>query len=211
MERFKTPLLIVLAFVGGSLVSLATTLVLANGSDPNQIHSCVKNNTLLNGANVRIVGINVNCANNETPVNWPATASTGGGSGALGTLGVSIMCNGCDLSYLGNKFKGNDFTNAYAPNIVLASTDISGVIFKGSHMQQSSFNDSNLSNADFTSAILYQSFFQNTNLTNVNFTNADLTGSDLNTATLTGVTWSNTTCPDGTNSNSHGNTCISHL
>ena len=30
-------------------------------------------------------------------------------------------------------------------------------------------------------------------------------------ATLTGVHWSNTTCPDGTNSDNDGNTCVGHL
>jgi hypothetical protein len=33
----------------------------------------------------------------------------------------------------------------------------------------------------------------------------------LTGATLTGITWAQTTCPDGTNSNTNGYTCIGHL
>ena len=54
------------------------------------------------------------------------------------------------------------------------------------------------------------------NLTGANLKGANLTGANLTRATLTGanlsgVTWSNTTCPDGTNSNNNGGTCLGHL
>ena len=48
-------------------------------------------------------------------------------------------------------------------------------------------------------------------LPDANLTGANLTGATLAGATLTGVTWSNTTCPDGTNSNNDGDTCINNL
>ena len=48
-------------------------------------------------------------------------------------------------------------------------------------------------------------------LTGANLTGTNLTDSDLSGATLTAVIWSNTTCPDGTNSNSDGGTCVNHL
>ena len=58
-------------------------------------------------------------------------------------------------------------------------------------------------------------------LTGVNLTGADLTGADLTSvnlnnaylagATLTAVTWKHTICPDDTNSDAHGNTCVGHL
>ena len=40
----------------------------------------------------------------------------------------------------------------------------------------------------------------------VNWAHMDLSGADL-----TGVYWYDTTCPDGTNSNSNGNTCANNL
>jgi hypothetical protein len=33
----------------------------------------------------------------------------------------------------------------------------------------------------------------------------------LTGANLSKVIWSSTNCPDGTNSNNHGNTCLGHL
>jgi len=73
--------------------------------------------------------------------------------------------------------------------------------------------DGDLSYADLTNAMMYD-----LDLRYANLTGADLTGADLaylNTsygpADLTGVTWSNTTCPDGTNSDNNGNTCMNNL
>ncbi len=43
------------------------------------------------------------------------------------------------------------------------------------------------------------------------FTGADLAGANFSSTTLSGVTWDNTTCPDGTNSDSDGGTCVSDL
>jgi hypothetical protein len=42
-------------------------------------------------------------------------------------------------------------------------------------------------------------------------TNANLAGSTLQGASLGGVKWSNTLCPDGTNSDAAGSTCVGHL
>ena len=36
-------------------------------------------------------------------------------------------------------------------------------------------------------------------------------GADLSDADLTNVVWYYTTCPDGTNSNDNGNTCVNNL
>jgi hypothetical protein len=54
-------------------------------------------------------------------------------------------------------------------------------------------------------------------LAGANFNKANLTGADLAGATVTAttnfnkVTWSDTTCPDGTNSDADGRTCVGHL
>jgi hypothetical protein len=52
----------------------ATPVVYAHGGDTTLIHACVMNN---NG-NVRIVGANTSCRNNETAVDWPGTSATPG-------------------------------------------------------------------------------------------------------------------------------------
>jgi len=50
---------------------------------------------------------------------------------------------------------------------------------------------------------------RNADLTNAVLIGADLTNADLMGANLTNVTWSNTTCPDGSNSDTNGlNACV---
>ncbi|MDP9333234.1 MAG: pentapeptide repeat-containing protein [Actinomycetota bacterium] len=91
--------------------------------------------------------------------------------------------------------------------IVLHGLNLSGFDF--SNLDLYSINDLP---ADFSSANASNAKFPGANLSSANFTNTNLTGaSGMSTATLTGVTWNNTTCPDGTNSNNDGNTCVGHL
>jgi len=49
------------------------------------------------------------------------------------------------------------------------------------------------------------------NLKDANLTGATLVGADLKGANVKGVTWSHTVCPDGTNSDANGGTCLGHL
>ena len=64
----------------------------------------------------------------------------------------------------------------------------------------------------------YVAFHSNaTNLSGANLNGANLTQTNLkgatgmSTTTLTGVIWSKTTCPDNTNSNTDGGTCLGHF
>lgn len=74
--------------------------------------------------------------------------------------------------------------------------DLSGCELKGANLSGDNLSLANLSDAD---------------LTGVDFTNTELNGANLSGAMLTAVTWSNTTCPDQTNSNNDGGTCINNL
>lgn len=137
-----------------------------------------------------------------------------------------------------NRFAGVNFKDAYMPGVQTFNVNYSSSNFKNAILNRGQFGTdnftgvkfinanmdsaplvtgNNFTGADFTGAKLtnWQSEGDN-NYTNANFTNADLTansgvwqgqGSD----TFTGATWSNTTCPDGTNSNSDGNTCVNNL
>ena len=68
------------------------------------------------------------------------------------------------------------------------------------------FEDANLSGAKIGYAFLYGADF-----TGANLTGANLGGVFLSGAIFTGVTWSDTVCPDYTNSDSDGGTCINDL
>lgn len=77
------------------------------------------------------------------------------------------------------------------PGVTLAGADMAG---------------DNLTGADLSDANL-----NNTNMTDANLTNVDLSGDyGLGAVTLTGVTWDNTTCPDNSNSDNDGFTCVNN-
>lgn len=78
-----------------------------------------------------------------------------------------------------------------------------------------------LRNADLVGADLSGASLRNADLTGADLTNADLEDADVEGAVITKVVWRNTTCPDGTNSDSRtraaandvraGATCRGHL
>jgi uncharacterized protein YjbI with pentapeptide repeats len=134
-------------------------------------------------------------------------------------------------------FANTDFTDAVLANAGFSNTDSSGATFTGGNLTSISFTNGTATAANFSSATLTSGYLNYANFTSANFTNTNLTSSDLSfsnfsnanftganltntyafsatgmgTATVTGVTWSNTTCPDGTNSDSNGNTCVGHF
>ena len=68
-----------------------------------------------------------------------------------------------------------------------------------------------LTGANLSGVNLSQANLTNANLTGVTFVNSYLNGADLSGATLTDINWSNTTCPDQTNANNDGGTCVNNL
>jgi len=88
---------------------------------------------------------------------------------------------------------------------------------RGFSAGSASFERAELSGADLSDAYLAHATFigadlRGARLDRAELSAADLTGADLHRATgLTTVIWSNTTCPDGTNSDGNGGTCLGHL
>lgn len=110
-----------------------------------------------------------------------------------------VLCPACNFaSYVsvGNRLSGHDFTNGFFPAIYGAGQNLSSSNFTGAAFNQATLTTTNMTNSNFT---------------NADFTSADLTGASTTGATFTGATWSNTTCPDGTNSDADGGTCVGHL
>jgi uncharacterized protein YjbI with pentapeptide repeats len=116
-----------------------------------------------------------------------------------GTLGVNWRgCNKRRLNMVGPAFGGSEMT------ALLVNAD--------------------LRNTDFTGAYLLGVFMGGSNVAGANFTDANLTGSNLQGANI--VTWqqaqdyahlgleetifNNTICPDGTNSDTVGGTCVNN-
>ncbi len=136
---------------------------------------------------------------------------------------LNIDCPGCDLSYYGPKsndgrlygidFCGADLSNAKMRNLSLQATSFCGADLIGIDFSSDMPNHwTVLNGASFVSADLRWADFSDTYLVEIDFTDADLTGADLTSSPeILRCIWDNTTCPDGTNSDNNGGTCLGHL
>jgi uncharacterized protein YjbI with pentapeptide repeats len=122
---------------------------------------------------------------------------------------------------------GSTLTNAYFYFADLryasfTSSAMTGTRFGDATLHGSAFTDDDLTNAEFYSSDLERVEFNGATLVNAKFAGAkfpltafidsDLTGASFaGDADLSTTLWVNTICPDGTNSDSHGSTCVGHL
>jgi uncharacterized protein YjbI with pentapeptide repeats len=118
---------------------------------------------------------------------------------------------GCNLSGI-NLSKNTQLFGADLPAANLSDANLSGAAFTGvNNLAGANLNDANLRGATLSGVDLADA-----NLTSANLNGAILRGTSLSGATVNAdtnfntVTWVNTTCPDGTNSDSDGGTCIGH-
>jgi len=135
------------------------------------------------------------------------------------------LMNEADLRYA--NLSNANLYNANLYNADLSHADLSNAILNYAYLKRGVLNEANLSDvnltgADLNDALLYDADLSGADLSNVNFdyawlnganlTGADLSGADLRYADdLTGVYWYNTICPDGTNSDDNGDTCVNNL
>ena len=142
-------------------------------------------------------------------------------------LGPYANLEHCDLA-------GRDLTGLNLSDSEMGYADLEGADLKGADLLSaqlgfaelthadlrdanvtSNLGGGNLTDANLTGARV-DALLLGTNLTGANLTDADMTGSELyvndhqEMAKLTDVVWSNTTCPDGTNSDSDGGTCANN-
>jgi uncharacterized protein YjbI with pentapeptide repeats len=143
-----------------------------------------------------------------------------------GTSWVPILtfCPAC------NKY-GADLSNqvlkgAYFPDITLSLAsltnanlnyaDLTGADLYDANLTSANLESANLTHADLYGANLTGADLYGVNLTSAALYDANLTNANLFSATggtttdVTTVIWNNTTCPDSTNSNNDGHTCVGH-
>jgi len=95
------------------------------------------------------------------------------------------------------QFSHSDFSQATLFEVAVSEGNFTGA----------NFRSANLSNQRGSTG-----FWQQSNFTGADFTNANLSGvQDRGGDVFTGAIWANTICPDGTNSDAHGHTCIGHF
>ena len=131
---------------------------------------------------------------------------------------------GSDLT--GIDLAGADLASAQLGFVTLNRANLSGANLAGANLSTNGGNSAptytslqgtNLSKANLTGADLSFDAMTDANFDGANLTNARMSGalpvgmSAQYNATFVGAIWSNTTCPDNTNSNNDGGTCIGHL
>jgi uncharacterized protein YjbI with pentapeptide repeats len=121
------------------------------------------------------------------------------------------------------KFTNANFSNSDFQQMLFQvlpggqNADLTGANFRGANISSTSFDAADISGADFSSSTLENGSITSPSVVGTNFTNAHFSnfafgiGPDYSQAIFTGATWSNVTCPDQTNSDNNGNTCIGHL
>lgn len=150
----------------------------------------------------------------------------------------AILANGqlCDAILTDADLHGTDFSGAAfedatvdGANLSWARLDDAGAAFapfRGVNLSNASWRDGSLIGALFDDSDLHRIDLRGSDARAASFVGADLRyarldGANLTDADLTGAVWgratgldtatfSNTTCPDGTNSDANGGTCIGH-
>jgi hypothetical protein len=135
----------------------------------------------------------------------PGTNCASGGDRVTNSAdgSVTYVCNGTN----GSSGVAYDCAATPYPGIDLAECNLGGALLYGRDLTGVDFAGANLEAGDFI-----QSNFLGANLAGANLSNASLfAATNVSTADTTDVTWSNTQCPDGTNSDNNGFTCVGHF
>lgn len=231
IARLKHGRLLVALVLGLILGGAGSAVVLAAipGSD-GAIHACYRTS---NGSMRIIDDASQSCASSETAISWSQNGS-GPEPGDMVQNLVGADFTRSDLAY--RDFSGADLHDTIFNIAILRGSDLHGANLEGASFQSTELDradlhdtdlsgltfyfaglaGANLSNTDLSNATIERTYLIGANLQGANFTNAQLissnfSGIDMSTVTITGATWSDVTCPDGSNSDSNGNTCAGHL
>jgi uncharacterized protein YjbI with pentapeptide repeats len=110
-----------------------------------------------------------------------------------------IDWHGCDLH-----FANLNEARLFSANLRGANLFVVGLV-------QADLRGADLTGANLRRANLFGASVTGANLIGADLTSATLVDADLTGANLTGVIWGHTFCPDGTNSDDNGGTCVGHL
>ncbi len=131
------------------------------------------------------------------------------GANLQNVSGTGASFSGAQLQ--GANLDSGTYTNADFGGADLRGANLHGDDLTGATLANANLNGATLANANLTGATLADANLKGANLEGADLTNASLDGATLSGANLDSVTWSNTTCPDGTNSDGDGGTCLNNL
>jgi Pentapeptide repeats (8 copies) len=187
-------------------------------STPSSIETCTKAST---GA-TKVVGADAGTISKCTKKGkgvaqaWSPTSdlTAAQAQAALGARYHALLRGPQSCFYLGttNDFQGMDLSGTQAPPFI-CNGNFTNSDFSNSSFWYTQANNANFTNVNFSGAFMYQANFGGANLNGANFTNTSLQssyfgGASTTGAITTGTNWNDVQCPDGSNSNDHGGTCV---
>lgn len=109
-------------------------------------------------------------------------------------------------------YTGANLKNAGISGSLGGSTFVNTNLTEASMVGGSNYDSSDFTGANLTDTSMSGSGFDGDNFTNANLTSANMSGGFFNSADIfSGTTWSGTTCPDSTDSDNDGGTCVNNL
>ncbi len=181
---------------GQAVTFTATVSVVSPGSgSPTGTVAFTDNGSAISGCSQRgVSGGSATCVVTYKGIGNHSISATY--SGSANFVGSASSTLGQTVAKCGSSLAGCNLSGANLANANLAGANLTGANLNGANL-----SGANLAGANLTGA----------NLNGANLSRATLTGAHLSGANLNGVTWLGTTCPDGTNSSNHSNTCLGHL
>jgi outer membrane protein assembly factor BamB len=204
------------SFVGDGALWNIPPLVISNGFGLRQVVALSSGGNIyaLDGTTGRVIW-QQKTIDQPLTFQMPAVVAGGGlllvpGGSQLAAYESQSLAK-CDLSgYPSSKgvlnLKNANLAGCYLPGAQLAGANATNANAKDAYLATANLSGANLSQARLARAVL-----DNANLSGAKLSMADLNGASLAGANLTGATFSQTTCPDGSNSNANGGTCLGHL
>jgi uncharacterized protein YjbI with pentapeptide repeats len=181
----------------------------------------------INLARAKLVGLNAGCDPDQPRTNLAGARLYR--ANATGALLCDAILDGADMHRA--NLRNASLEDATMADANLARARMNGVtagfaVFRDASLARVTWRHGGATGATFDGADLHRVDLRWTVLNAASFVGADLRyarldGADLSAADLTGanlrharglssVIWSDTTCPDGTNSDVNGGTCVGH-
>ena len=223
--------IVVVAVLAGAIGGIGATVAVKAGASSSEnpvYYGCLK----MKGGTLSKVGTtNPTCPTGSSIISWNQPPPQGPVCYEIPPAPAVANWSGCQMSlWNGNcqtptfSIEGGNLSDAdlsqtcFSEQLITSDSvttssgdDMVHVNLNGSDVGGSFFELVNLADASLINVDAMAADFTQANLTGADLSGANLTGATMTGANLTNVYWSNTTCPDGTNSDNDGGTCINNL
>lgn len=149
---------------------------------------------------------------NGTTYSITARARTAAGWGQPSAAVSATPSTNQDCAFFGPyaNLQGCSLTNIHMLNADLSHANLSNANLSNANLSFANLSDADLGSASLETTNLSQADLVGAKLVGAFLGFANLSGAALSGASVTGVTWIATVCPDGTNSDNDGGTCVGH-